>query len=552
MSDTPKPLGLDDTQPSSNPVGLDGSPADLDKTLRSAPGRSTRLARGTLVGRYLLLDQIGEGGMATIYSAYDAELDRKVAIKLMKLDPGGGSLESARARLLREAQAAARLSHPNVVSVYDAGAFGDELFMAMELVVGETLRSWLARPGRSLKEILAVFLAAGEGLAAAHAAGLVHRDFKPENVLIGSDGRARVSDFGLARIESRQGPLVPDAAASLQPLEATAVGAVLGTPAYMAPEQFEGRATDPRTDQFAFCVALWEALFGARPFAGDDFWSIRQNVLAGKICAPKREASVPAWLRRVLERGLSSRIEDRFPSFDELLAALRRDRRRRILRTVRRVAMVGLAFAAIGLAVFGYHRESTRCEREAVALVEPIWTPASRRAIERSLGTDGKQLGPMAARALETYFDEWRASWKQACEARQESERAGSSRALGCLERYLQRARAAVHLLGQPSEEAAKDAIATPLLDGLFSPTTCLEASRPVAPSPSGFIAEIEMARALGDTGRRRESLAARRQLLEQAKERGDKAALAELNLLIGRAFTFLGGAGEEPVAHLR
>jgi hypothetical protein len=132
--------------------------------------------------------------MATVYSAYAAELDRKVAIKLMKLEPGGGLLESARARLLREAQAAARLSHPNVVSVYDAGAFGDELFMAMELVVGETLRSWLARPGRSLKEILAVFLAAGEGLAAAHAAGLVHRDFKPENVLIGPDSYV-VEDF---------------------------------------------------------------------------------------------------------------------------------------------------------------------------------------------------------------------------------------------------------------------------------------------------------------------------------------------------------------------
>jgi serine/threonine protein kinase len=206
-----------------------------------------------------VLDRIGAGGMGVVYAAYDPELDRRVALKLLRPDRFGSDAD--RLRLLREAQALARLADPHVVSVYDTGTFGDRVFVAVELVEGETLRQWLgglrAAP-RSWREVLARFLPAGRGLAAAHAAGLVHRDFKPENVLLGRDGRVRVADFGLAEA-------APEPGGKLAALPAE-WGLVLGTPAYMAPEQLRGIAVDARSDQFSFCVALFEALYG-RPSA---------------------------------------------------------------------------------------------------------------------------------------------------------------------------------------------------------------------------------------------------------------------------------------------
>ncbi len=222
------------------------------------------LERGAAVGRYVILDRIGAGGMGVVYAAYDPELDRRVALKLLRTDrfAAPGHL-----RLLREAKALARLTHPNVVAVHDAGTFGDQVFVAMELVEGETLRQWLEAGARSWREVLDRLLAAGRGLAAAHAAGLVHRDFKPENVLLGRDGRVRVVDFGLAKAlaDAAEEPAAPDSGGELaSPL--TEWGAVLGTPAYMAPEQIRGIAADARSDQFSFCVALYEALYGERPF----------------------------------------------------------------------------------------------------------------------------------------------------------------------------------------------------------------------------------------------------------------------------------------------
>ena len=251
-------------------------------TVPAARPRQT-LVRGTAVGRYLLLDLLGEGGMGTVYAAYDPELGRKVAIKLLKMS--GEAPEAARARLLHEAQAMARLTHAHVLAVYDAGRFGDELFMAMELVEGETLTAWLRQRRRRRAEILRVFLAAGEGLAAAHAAGLVHRDFKPDNVLVGTDGRVRVTDFGLTHLKTTPPTSSPVSNPRID-LFASAVGSITGTPAYMAPEQLQGQATDARTDQFSLCVALWQALTGRLPFGQGDFQAIRAAVLANKILEP--------------------------------------------------------------------------------------------------------------------------------------------------------------------------------------------------------------------------------------------------------------------------
>src|SRR5690606_1441989 len=233
---------------------------------------------GATIGRYVVLAPLGRGAMGTVLAALDPELDRKVALKVLHETARGGD----RARLQREAQALARLSHPNVMILHDVGTWvdpagGRHVFLAMELVVGHTLSDWLASAPRSVDAIVAVFAQAGRGLAAAHAAGLVHRDFKPHNVLVGSDGRVRVTDFGLARsfgedtrppitVDTHTGPISLPELALHETL--TRTGEWVGTPAYMAPEQLQGGAADPRADQFAFCVALYEALHGQRPFAG--------------------------------------------------------------------------------------------------------------------------------------------------------------------------------------------------------------------------------------------------------------------------------------------
>jgi serine/threonine protein kinase/tetratricopeptide (TPR) repeat protein len=319
--------------------------------------------------------------MGEVYAAYDPELDRKIAIKLVRADRSGNSVES-RVRLMREAQATAKVSHPNVVVVYDAGTSGDRVFIAMEFVEGHTLRYWLQQRDRSWAEILEAYIAAGRGLAAAHERDLVHRDFKPDNVMVDGSGHVRVMDFGLARVADAggaRGPVSevvvaaraaavaadPDATGIVQPagavsaapdatailaaggassagLDATAVpslrasaspvldakltqtGALLGTPAYMSPEQFEGRPADARSDQFSFCVALWEALFGDRPFGGRSFFELAQNVTAGKWTPAPANTPVPGWIRKVLERGISTRPEDRFATMTELLEELDR------------------------------------------------------------------------------------------------------------------------------------------------------------------------------------------------------------------------------------
>ncbi|MFP2912024.1 protein kinase domain-containing protein, partial [Pyxidicoccus sp. 3LFB2] len=244
----------------------------------SAPAAPVPLQRGATLGRYVVLERIGAGAMGVVYAAYDPQLDRQVALKVLR--PEGRQVEELRLRLVLEAQALARLSHANVVAVFDVGAHGDCVFLAMELVDGVTLAEWLKQP-RPWQEVLRVFGEAGRGLAAAHAAGLVHRDFKPANVLVGLDGRPRVTDFGMARpLNREQGAaarVAPDVAAvstgspTASPLATplTRTGVLLGTPAYMAPELLGGRRADARSDQFSFCVALHEALYGVRPFEGD-------------------------------------------------------------------------------------------------------------------------------------------------------------------------------------------------------------------------------------------------------------------------------------------
>jgi serine/threonine protein kinase/predicted negative regulator of RcsB-dependent stress response len=287
------------------------------------------IGRGTRLGRFTVTGELGAGGMGIVYSARDTQLDREVALKVMRV---ASADEQDRVRMMREGQAMARVTHPNVITVFEVGTEDGLVFLAQELLDAGTLSKWLEIE-RPRDQVIAKFIAAGRGLAAAHAVGLVHRDFKPDNVLLGKDGRVRVADFGLARdagtaIEymSTQTPVGGAAAdydsGGVLSAKLTRTGIVMGTPMFMAPEQHEGRPADARSDQFAFCVALYEALYNDWPYAGKTSVALADNVINGVMKPVPSGADVPARLRKVLLRGLATKPDDRYPSMDALLADL--------------------------------------------------------------------------------------------------------------------------------------------------------------------------------------------------------------------------------------
>jgi hypothetical protein len=328
----------------------------------------TALVPGQRVGRYVIQDVLGFGGMGVVYAAFDPSLNRKISLKLLREDQTGAKANRRQAWLVREAQAMAQLSHPNVVTVHDVGTYAGQVFIAMELVRGQTLKDWLDERSRTMTEILEVFLQAGAGLSAAHAAGIVHRDFKPSNVLVGTDGRAKVTDFGLAcpieddpptldSLEARSTKPVPDAtfAAWRLALSLTETGVVKGTPAYMAPEQFLGEPADARTDQFSYCVALYEALFKERPFGSAPRESFAERILSGRVNPLPADLSAQAsHLRELLVRGLRRAPQDRFATMDQLLTALRNANSRDGHALRRRAPYVGMGVAVcIAVVLFG-------------------------------------------------------------------------------------------------------------------------------------------------------------------------------------------------------
>jgi eukaryotic-like serine/threonine-protein kinase len=272
---------------------------------------------GSTVGRYRVTRLLGAGGMGIVYEAVDPELDRRVAIKVLRPDAGTEPVERLRSRLLREARSLARLAHPNVITVHDVGEHEGAVFVAMEHVTGGTLRAWLLAAPRAVDDVLDLFVQAGRGLSAAHVTGIVHRDFKPDNVLVGEDGRVRVADFGLARSDAAADD-VADGDANPPPAETlTRTGALAGTPRYMAPEQRAGEPATTLSDQYAFCIALGEALSGTED-------SDRKRT--------GRSRAVPSWLRALVARGLSATPSERWPSMAQLVSAIehaRLSRRRR-------------------------------------------------------------------------------------------------------------------------------------------------------------------------------------------------------------------------------
>jgi tRNA A-37 threonylcarbamoyl transferase component Bud32/tetratricopeptide (TPR) repeat protein len=473
------------------------------------------LARGGTIGRYMVLGLVGRGAMGDVYLAHDPKLARKVAVKLVRTqDTDASRGAESRLRLLREAQAIAKLSHPNVVVVHDVGTFRDSVFLAMEYVEGPTVTAWLHAAPRSWREVLALYVAAGRGLAAAHAVGMVHRDFKPDNVMVGRDGHARVLDFGLARqvpeTVAGEGAL-PDGEqtaqavaarlASADDVDATAkigapvaaprpaddkltrTGAMVGTPAYMAPEQFLGHPTDARTDQFSFCVALYEGLYACRPFAGNTIIALTTNVVEGKVLEPPAEARIPAHIRNILLRGLAADPAARWPSMEALLDALSQDpaQPRR-----RWQGAVGLGLAAFllvaGAAGWRTSRNRPRLCTPAADKLAGVWEPGGadtpcKAAVRRAFLATSRAYAPAAfagvAQILDRYARAWGQRYEQACRATRPRSEASEARLgelrLACFEQNLGRLRATVDVLAEATpavvDSAAAAASALPALD---------------------------------------------------------------------------------------
>src|SRR5262245_7729982 len=320
------------------PSPVASEPTDGDDLGRTATAPVSSTVRepacvlGATLGRYRLERELGAGGMGVVHAAFDPDLERRIALKVLRVSVPS---VDAKDRLMREARAMARLSHPNVVTVHEVGTANGRDFVAMELIQGETLAEWLRATRRSPAAIIDAFMAAGRGLAAAHAAGIVHRDFKPHNVLRSREGRIVVTDFGLAReadgaaslaldmtlpadVRAATATRTPSTQSSLAGL--TVTGALLGTPAYMAPEQWRGGAVTPAPDQFAFCVALWEALTGERPYRGPTLDDLRAQAACGP--AALDATRVPRWIRSTLRRGLDPDPARRWPNMDALLGKL--------------------------------------------------------------------------------------------------------------------------------------------------------------------------------------------------------------------------------------
>ncbi|HLT40630.1 MAG TPA: serine/threonine-protein kinase, partial [Enhygromyxa sp.] len=544
--------------------------------------------RGDEVGRYVILERVGAGGMGVVYAAWDPKLDRKVALKLLH----GASAKSSDhgQRLEREAQAMARLTHPNVIAVHDVGEVDGRVFVAMEFVEGETLGRW-ARLDRSTEleprswsEVLEVMLAAGRGLAAAHAQGLIHRDFKPDNVMIGADGRVRVRDFGLVRaapigatqngvddVARKAGSRAVLRTEALEDLalesgsvldsQLTMEGSLLGTPAYMAPEQLRGDEADARADQFSFCVALWQCLYGVRPFGGDSPLAVLFAIAHGQFREPPPGRTVPGWIRRALERGLTSDPTARWPDMSSLLAALADDpkskRRPWLLGGASLVLAVAAAAAAI---VLQEPPPPAPCVRAGDELRE-LWTESRRAELEAAFASSELVYAEQTWERVDVRLDDWARQWigarTAACEdtevRRQQSAELLDLR-MACLDQRLDRFVALIELFASADDTVIEKAVeaveALPQLE-ICSDRGWLTATvrPPEDPQLAEAVAELResIARvgAMTDAGKAADAVELAVQLQARAVELGWSPTVAEAELYLGHIRQQLGQFAE-------
>lgn len=472
--------------------------------------------------RYVISAVLGRGGMGTVYLAQDRTLGRDVALKLHH--------RAGAERLHREAMAMAKLAHPNVVTVFEVATVDDRLYVAMEYVRGETFRGWRSAEPRTWREIITMLCGAGEGLVAAHAAGLIHRDFKPENILVGDDGRPRVGDFGLARIGPA--PAADAINAALADTALTQAGSVLGTPAYMAPEQFAGDTVDARCDQFAFCIVAWEALYGERPFAGIDRTKRKE---------PRRSA-VPLRVRRVLERGLAVEPAGRFADMRALLAALRaavtpRTKQRIAMALVGAAVIAGAGFSAV--TTMHEHRQAEACAAEGDSVRGLVGQPTQLALRMQFLATGS----PLAADAfdhamgvLAPYADTLAAQTTRACNAKSEPAELRAARK-SCLESHTRELAAFTEVLANPDAGVVFHAPAA-----AWSMSEVLPCSDPSAllaharRQASTVQEDLDHVKALSQLGRYREALTAANALLDKTRKAGDREGELAALMVAGQA----------------
>lgn len=395
--------------------------------------------RGEQIGHFTIVDRLGAGGMGIVYAAYDVELNRKVAIKLLRIAPEQDQ-SIGRARLMREAQAMAQVDHTNVVTVFEVGKHRGDVYIAMEFIDGETFGDWRTRTGARWPEVVDILSQAARGLAAAHAEGLVHRDFKPDNVMVGRDGRVRVMDFGLVHSDGEPGPTSPsetdsgseidlpladtafgeiapdfDVQAATSSVGLTKAGSMVGTPAYMAPEQFKREPTDARTDQFSFCVTLWEALFDERPFAGNSILTLGMHVTEGLRKPPPKGVSVPTWLLRLCERGLSTDGSARFESMRALLDAIESGRRRSKHRWLALGAATLLSGATAMWVANGVaeRRHVQACEAAGRAIDE-VWNNEAATRLRHAFEPLGEEASARTLASATSLLDDMAGAWSGA------------------------------------------------------------------------------------------------------------------------------------------
>jgi tetratricopeptide (TPR) repeat protein len=516
---------------------------DERSSIGSVGERAPTIARGERVDRYQIIRLLARGGMGAIYVALDPKLDRQIALKLLSSAQGPDAAE----RMISEAQALARLDDPHVVQVFDAGEYEGQVFIAMQLVDGEDLAAALSRKKASIAQIVTWFVEAGRGLAAAHAAGLVHRDFKPNNVLIDRRGRALVTDFGLAReIADTKGR--------------TGMGVILGTPAYMSPEQHGSQAATEASDQFSFCVALWEALFGQHPFIEGDRTSIGQmspyaigyQIYDGNIRPPPKRSRVPRRVIDALTRGLQRDPAKRWPSMTALLTELAPAQKRSIWPLVAGAGMV--AAAAGGAAVWfvlSHDRDAASiCSDTANIRESAVWSPATAKQIRDKFGASGRSYAGKAADAAATSLDKYATRWRQnvidVCTADHAS--AGPApdlvvRRRACLDSRLDALRGAISLLGGEAKPELVDH-AQQVVEGLPDLDDCNDTASLLAapglppPEKSHQIEkldqDIQMAVARGNGGDFEGSRATLAELAKQADAIGWAPLQARAHLAYG------------------
>lgn len=561
------PLGRGDAD-----GGDETAPWPLVKDWRS------QITQGTQIGRYVVVSGLGEGGMGTVYLANDPVLDRRVALKLLHRTTRISESVNLKARLEREAQALARVSHPNTVAVYDVGTSNDGIFIAMEHVAGVTLRTWLTAAPRHWKEIVEVFLQAARGLSAIHSVGLVHRDFKPSNVIVADTGQVKVLDFGLVRtgshaeVPTRAAPTVePDQAAPSQtgdsdsgsrssPLSnpLTEVGWVSGTPGYIAPELFEGALASPWVDQFAFGAALFGALFNTRAFKGRSAATYRQSLRQGLPRVPPG-SNVPAWLANIALRCMSLRPEERFPSMEAVIAALENDPARRWKR-LGRAAL--LAVAVAGAVAAGMELNSRdRCER-VTDLQASLWSPQQAARIRERLVSSKPGFTPRIDRALasiHTAASGWANQAHLSCKAlRQAQPSAIEVQREACLQRQKQALTILVDAVAQVDAAivASVDDVVEEFLDGLGCQSDeALMRVRPddVPPSrkelASTLRARLFRVRVLANLKNLNAALTEARAVAALASQEGLKGFQSEAHTIVGNAEAARGDA-EAAMSH--